>query len=57
MSSQDKTDRLLEDIRRLLILQLIQNGVQSKDIAAVLKVDPATISRLVPRKVSKKDEQ
>jgi len=44
----------LEIIKRLLILGLIKNGVQSKDIAAVLGVDPATITRIVPaRKVNK----
>lgn len=50
MKDIDKISRLLEDVKKLLILQLVHNGVQSKDIAAVLKVDPAVISRLVPRK-------
>lgn len=41
--------KLLEDIKKLLVLGLVKDGVQSKQIAAVLKVDPATISRMVPR--------
>lgn len=36
-----------EEIRRLLILGLINQGVRGKDIAAVLEVDPAIISRLL----------
>ena len=44
----------LEEIKRLLILGLIQNGVQSKDIAAVLDVDPAIITRIVPARQIKK---
>lgn len=50
---------VMEQIKRLLVLGLIQQGVQGKDIAAVLKVDPATISRMVPSrkvKVKKQDE-
>lgn len=46
----EKSIKILEDIKRLLILQLIEDGVQSKDIANILKVDPAVISRMVPRK-------
>ena len=45
---------LLEDIKRLLILQLATNGIQPKDIAAVLGVDKSTLSRMVPiRKIRK----
>lgn len=46
----------LEEIKRLLILGLIQNGVQGKDIAAVLGVDPATITRMVPARQIKKSK-
>ena len=46
----------MEVIKRLLILGLIKNGVQGKDIAAVIGVDPATITRIVPsRKVNKQN--
>jgi hypothetical protein len=37
----------LEEIKRLLILWLITQGVKGKDIATVLEVDPAVISRLL----------
>lgn len=39
--------KLLGDIKKLLILALIKQNVQSKEIAAILGVDPAIISRLV----------
>lgn len=46
----------LDAIKRLLILGLIKSGVQGKDIAVVLGVDPATITRIVPaRKVNKQN--
>lgn len=44
----------LEQIKRLLILALIHQGVQGKDIASVLGVDPAIISRMVPARQIKK---
>lgn len=41
----------LEEIKRLIILGLINQGVKGKDIAAVLDVDPSVVSRLiVPKK-------
>lgn len=46
--------QLLEDLKRLMILQLIQNKVQGKNIAAVLGVDPAIVSRIVSGKQTKK---
>lgn len=46
-----KSEKLepLEEIKRLIILGLINQGVKGKDIAAVLEVDPAMISRLLSR--------
>lgn len=44
----------LEEIKRLLILGLIAQGIKGKDIASVLEVDPATISRLISDKGKKK---
>lgn len=44
-----KSEKLLEDIKWLLVLQLQQQGVRSADIAKVLGVDAAVISRRVPR--------
>jgi len=40
----------LEQIKWLLVLQLQNQGVASKDVAKVLNVDPAVISRKVPRR-------
>ena len=42
-----ETNKLLGDIKKLLILILIKHGVQSKEISSVLGVDPAVISRMV----------
>jgi predicted transcriptional regulator len=51
-----KSDRLepMEEIRRLIILGLVNQGVTGKDIAAILEVDPAIISRLLSPARSKK---
>ena len=54
MLKDQKTTQLLEDIKKLLILDLIRQGVQGKDIAAILGVDPAIISRMVPARQIKK---
>lgn len=50
-----KSEKLepLEEIKRLLVLGLINQGVKGKDIAAVLGVDPAIVSRMVSRKSDK----
>lgn len=47
-----KNDKLesLEEIRRLIILGLINQGVKGRDIATILEVDPAIISRLISPK-------
>jgi hypothetical protein len=38
----------LEEIKRLTIMQLLVSGAHSGHIAKVLKIDPATISRMMP---------
>lgn len=49
--------KTLEQMKWLLVLQLQSQGVASKDIAKVLGVDPAVVSRKVPRrKKNPKDE-
>ncbi len=50
MSRKKQSEKLepLEEIKRLLILGLIYNGVQANDIAAILEVSESTISRIVP---------
>lgn len=40
----------LEEIKRLIVLGLINQGVRGKDIAAALEVDPAIISRMISLK-------
>lgn len=47
-----KSEKLdpLEEIKRLLILGLINQGVKGKDIATILEVDPAIVSRIVSGK-------
>lgn len=47
---KNNSERILVDIKKLLILALIKQGVQSKEIAEVLGVDPAIISRMISRK-------
>ncbi len=55
MKNNKKTNQLLDDIKKLLVLALTHQGIQSKDIASVLGVDPAIVSRMVPaRKIKKK---
>ncbi len=44
----NKVIKLLEDIKKLLILNLIARGIQGKDIAQVLGVDKSVITRIVP---------
>lgn len=39
-----------EEIKRLLILGLVNQGVKGKDIATVLGVDPAIVSRILSGK-------
>jgi predicted transcriptional regulator len=45
---------LLEDLKKLMILDLVSNDIKGKDIAAVLGVDPAVVSRLVSKRAKKK---
>lgn len=45
----------LEQIKRLLIMALIRQGVPGSEIADVLGLDQSTISRMVPtRRIKKK---
>ena len=51
--AKEKSEKLepMEEIKRLLVLGLINQGVKGKDIAAVLEVDPAIVSRLLNKKL------
>lgn len=43
-----RVSKQLEDIKRLLVIQLIAEGVQGAHIAKALGIDPSTISKMVP---------
>jgi predicted transcriptional regulator len=47
----------LEAIKRLLILDLISRDVPGKDIAAVLGVDAAVVSRIVSQRSKKRKKK
>ena len=54
--SDSEGQALLEEmqaIKRLLILQLMASGYKQKDIATVLGISPATMSRMLPKGCSK----
>ncbi|HWA00059.1 MAG TPA: hypothetical protein VG841_07060 [Caulobacterales bacterium] len=42
----------IEAVKRLLILQLLHQGVKQGHIAAVLGIDEATMSRMLPKGLS-----
>jgi predicted transcriptional regulator len=50
----DPVAKELDAIKKLLILQLVTSGVQSKDIAKVLGLDKSDLSRLVSSRGIKK---
>ena len=50
----EKIAGLLEDIKRLLILELVEKGTKGKRIAEILEVDPAVVSRIVSGKRAKR---
>lgn len=51
---EDPVVEQLDQIKRLLMLELIVSGIQAKDIATVLGVGKSTISGLVPARAIKK---
>lgn len=54
----DKQTKALIDeigeIKKLLILQLLNNGTRQKDIALMLGTSDATVSRMIPKGITKK---
>jgi predicted transcriptional regulator len=50
----EKTVELLEEIKKLLILAIANQGTQGRRIAEVLGVDPAVVSRILSGKRAKK---
>lgn len=51
-NSSDLLDEM-RDIKRLLILQLLEGGTPQGRIAAILEISPATMSRMLPKGLSK----
>lgn len=49
-TNEDRQLEMLEQIKRLLILGLTQQGVQGKRIAETIGVDPAIVSRILSPK-------
>lgn len=47
---------LLTEIKKLLVLNLLQKGLTTDEIGTALGVSYKTIERLVPRKARKKDK-
>lgn len=43
----------MRDVKRLLILQLMENGTPQGRIASMLGISPATMSRMLPTGLSK----
>ena len=43
----------LKSVKMLLILQLLRSGVRQSQIAAMLSVSDATMSRMLPKGISK----
>jgi predicted transcriptional regulator len=54
MKNKEQKNDTLEQIKRLMVLALVHQGVQGKDIATVLGVDPAIISRMISARQIKK---
>lgn len=52
-SGDDLVASELRDIKRLLILQLLEGGATQARIASMLEISPATMSRMMPRGFSK----
>jgi predicted transcriptional regulator len=44
---EEQQIELLDHIRRLLMLSLKQQGIQGKQMAEVMGVDPAVVSRIL----------
>ncbi len=43
----------MRDVKRLLILQLLENGTPQSRIASMLDISPATMSRMLPKGLAK----
>ena len=57
--SEPKQSELLQEmqwVRKLLMLQALAAGYQQREIAATLGVSDATLSRMLPKGISKKSK-
>lgn len=50
---EDELVSLLRDVKRLIVLQLLENGTPQGRIASMLEISPATMSRMLPKGLSK----
>jgi len=55
MREKDPVLTKLEDIKRLLILQLIKSGATSEEIGQALGIDSSTVRKMLPIKKIKKN--
>ena len=53
MSGESDLAEEMRAIKRLLILQLLEGGTSQGRIAAMLEISPATMSRMMPKGLSK----
>jgi Mn-dependent DtxR family transcriptional regulator len=44
----------LQDIKKLFILSLLQQGISQNDVAAALNINPSTVTRMLPKGLGKK---
>ena len=49
-NAQTPTEKTLEEIKRLLVLQLSNANVSNEDIGAALGVSYKTVERMLPKK-------
>lgn len=49
--NSDSLEKTMNDVKMLLVLQLLLSGAKQSDIAQMLGVSEATISRLIPKAV------
>jgi hypothetical protein len=52
-ANSDSLRQEMQDIKKLLILQLLATGYQQKHLAAALNVSEATLSRMLPKGLPK----
>lgn len=53
----EKTNQLLEDIKKLFVLALTEQNVRGKRIADVLDIDASIVSRILAPRDKKQDKK